>query len=289
MLQRIGLLLGVIILTCQIGFSQNHPAYVIFNKSGRKTSFSKMEKALLEKKFVFFGEFHNDPIAHWLQFSLLKSLYKKHGSNLIAGSEMFERDNQGLLDAFQKGVLTAKQFEDSCRLWTNYHTDYKPMLLFANENSIPWIATNIPRKFASQVFKKGIQSLDTLSSEQKKWICPLPFPLDTTLLQYAALMDAEMHMGPNFVWAQAIKDATMAYSIFQSLKPTSVFYHLNGSYHSDYHQGILWYLSYYTKFDLNQMITISIVSQDDIQSLSKEYHGKADFIICVPETMTKTH
>lgn len=248
-----------------------------------------MEKALLEKKYVFFGELHNDPIAHWLQLNVLKALYGKHGANLMAGSEMFERDNHPLLEAYQHGTIDAKKFEDSCRLWANYKTDYKPMLVYANENKIPWIATNIPRRYASMVFKKGMQSLDSLPAQEKSWISPLPFPLDSTLSQYAALSDGEMHMGPNFVRAQAIKDATMGYFIYKSLKPNTVFYHLNGSYHSDYHQGILWYLQHYSGAKPEEMITVSTVSQERISKLDKEFYGKADFIICVPENMTKTH
>jgi hypothetical protein len=113
--------------------------------------------------------------------------------------------------------------------------------------------------------------------------------LDTTLSQYAALSDGEMHMGPNFVRAQAVKDATMAFSINENLNLKSVFYHLNGAYHSDFHQGILWYLQHYSDAKLEEMITISAVSQLDILSLDDEHLGKADFIICVPESMTKTH
>jgi uncharacterized iron-regulated protein len=272
-----------------LGLSQDNPAYVIYNKAGKKVSFSKMEKAVLSKKYIFFGEQHNDPIAHWLQFQILESLFEKHKSNLMAGSEMFERDNQAVINRYLNNQIDEKKFQDSCRLWTNFETDYKPMLDFAKQNHIPWIATNIPRKFASQVFKKGVLSLDSLSIEQKKWICPLPFALDTTLSQYAALSDGEMHMGPNFVRAQAIKDATMALSIKENLNSKSVFYHLNGAYHSDFHQGILWYLQQYNGANLDEMITISTVSQLDISTLDEENRGKADFIICVPENMTKTH
>lgn len=272
-----------------LGLSQDNPAYVIYNKAGKKVSFSKMEKAVLSKKYIFFGEQHNDPIAHWLQFQILEALFEKHKSNLMAGSEMFERDNQAVINRYLNNQIDEKKFQDSCRLWTNFDTDYKPMLDFAKQNNIPWIATNIPRKFASQVFKKGVLSLDSLSNEQKKWICPLPFPLDTTLSQYAALSDGEMHMGPNFVRAQAIKDATMAFSIKENLKEKTVFYHLNGAYHSDFQQGILWYLQQYNGAKLDEMITISAVSQLDISALDEENKGKADFIICVPENMTKTH
>jgi len=281
------------LIVCLLGMStaytQDNPAYAIYTGNGKKATFRKMEKAVLTKKYVFFGELHNDPIAHWLQYEILTALYEKHGAALIAGSEMFERDNQDLVTAFQKGTLTEKQFEDSCRLWANYKTDYKPMLVYANENHIPWIATNIPRRYASIVYKKGIAALDTLPAQEKNWISPLPFPLDSTLSQYNALLDGQMHMGPNFVRAQSIKDATMGYSIFRSLQPNTVFYHLNGSYHSDFHQGILWYLRHYSGAAMADMITISTVSQKDLSRLEKEYLGKADFIIVVPETMTKTH
>lgn len=281
--------LSLLIFSFQWSFAQDNPAYVIFDAKGKKVSYSKMEKALLKKKFVFFGELHNNPVAHWLQLSVLEALYAVHGSNLIAGSEMFERDNQGILTDFQKGSVDAKKFEDSCRLWANYKTDYKPMLLFANEHNIRWVATNIPRRYASLVFKKGTSALDTLTALEKSWIAPLPFPVDTNLSQYKNLLENAMHNGVNFVNAQAIKDATMGNSIAGAMTPNTVFYHLNGSYHSDFHQGILWYLNQYGKFSLSDMITVSTVSQENLKKLDKEFIGKADFIICVPEKMTKTH
>ena len=276
------------LLFISVSFSQEK-AFVIYNSKGKKVSFAALEKVALQKEFVFFGELHNDPIAHWLQGELLKKLYGKHGTALLAGSEMFEQDNQAQVNAYLAGKLTEKQFKDSCRLWTNFDTDYKPMLDFAKMNQIPWIATNIPRRYASLVFKKGVNALDTLSDLQKSWMCPLPFPVDTTLSQYAALTDSEMHMGPNFVRAQAIKDATMAHFLLKNFSPGKIIYHLNGSYHSDFKQSILWYLNYYGKIDYSRMMTISTVSQTDISTLEKEYLGKADFIICVPEAMTKTH
>lgn len=269
--------------------AQDLPAYVVYTKNGKKTSFKKLEKASLEKEFVFFGELHNNPIAHWLQFELLKALYQKHDSSLVLGAEMFEADNQQGINDYLAGKIDEKNIKDHVRLWTNFTTDYKPILDYAKEENLSFIATNIPRKYASSVFKKGIQSLDTLKASEKAWICPLPFELDTTLSQYAALLDGEMHMGPNFVKAQAIKDATMGYFIAQHWKPGKVFYHLNGSYHSDFHQGILWYVQKYLNLSLSKFITISVVEQDDISTLEPEYLQKADFIICVPSTMTKTH
>jgi uncharacterized iron-regulated protein len=282
--------LSFLLIFAHSASAQDNPAYVIYTKNGKKTTFAKMEQALLEKQYVFFGELHDNPIAHWLQYLTLTALYEKHGQKLIAGSEMFEQDNQPVLTAFQQGKIDAKTFEDSCRLWTNYKTDYKPMLEYATTQHIPWIATNIPRRYASLVYKKGVKSLDSLSVQEKSWIAPQPFVVDTTLSQYAALTNGEMHMGKNFVYAQAIKDATMAHFIWKAMQPApnSVFYHLNGSYHSDFHQGILHYLQLQGA-DPKQMITVSTVSQDQVNKLDKEYLNKADFIIVVPATMPSTH
>lgn len=275
-------------------FTQDLPAYIIYTKKGKKTSYSKMKKELLTKKLVFFGELHDNPIAHWLEYEILKELHNKHQNNLICGSEMYERDNQDALNKYISGVYTEKKFKDSCRLWSNYKTDYQPLLDYiknGHDSTITktWVATNIPRKYASLVFKKGLKSLDSLSIKEKNWMCPLPFPVDTTLSQYASLLNGELHMGNNFVYAQAIKDATMGYFISKSLKENSVFYHINGCFHSDFTQGILWYVNYYSKIPLDQMITISVVTQSNISKLDKEFLGKADYIISIPETMTKTY
>ncbi len=270
-------------------FSQNKEAYVIFDAKGKKVSYQKMEKSILKKKFVFFGELHNDAIAHWLQHELLISLYQKHGSDLIAGSEMFERNQQNYIDLYLQGKLNEKELEDSTKMWSNFKTDYLPMLIYAKENSIPWIATNTVRKYASLVYKKGRESLDSVPEIEKTLFAPSNFPVDVTLSQYDNLLKEFTHAGPNFVYAQAIKDATMGESIVKAMKENSVFYHLNGSYHTDFYQGIMWYVQAYGNYNLNEMTSISTVNQTSLKKLDSEHLGKADFIICTPKLMTKTH
>jgi uncharacterized iron-regulated protein len=283
------LLVVTLFLSFKIVFSQDFQAYTVFTKTGKKSSFQKAINESLKKDFIFFGELHNNPIAHWLQLEMALQLENRHKNNLQVGFEMFERDNQQAINNYLNGKIETKYLKDSVRLWSNYQTDYKPIVDFAKEKNIACIATNIPRKYASLVFKKGMQALDSLSAEELKWICPLPFPLDTNLSQYAALLDGNMHMGKNFVKAQAIKDATMGHSIAKNWKKGKIHLHLNGSYHSDFFQGIIWYLKHYASISDYQIITISVVEQTDISKLEKEYLGKADYIICVPENMTKTH
>ncbi len=269
-------------------FAQKKAAYQLYSAKGKKVSYKKMMKQLRKGDIILFGESHNDPIGHWLQFEVAQDL---HESQKIAiGAEMFERDNQVALTQYLTKEIDRKALDSLVRLWNNYSTDYEPLIEFAKANYIPVIATNIPRKYASMVFKNGLESLEALPEEEQAWIAPLPIKFDIELPGYKnmlTMMGGAAHSGENFPKAQAIKDATMAFSILENYKSGTTFLHLNGSYHSDNYEGILWYLQQ-EKPTLNY-VTISTVFQKDISKLEKEYFGKADFIICVPETMTKTY
>jgi uncharacterized iron-regulated protein len=265
---------------------QQKPAYVLYNAQGKKLAYGKMIKSLIKQDVVLFGELHNNPICHWLELEVTKSCLSAR--ELVLGAEMFEQDNQSALNLYLNGKMTEKGLDSAARLWKNYKTDYAPLVNLAKENKLKFIATNIPRKFASLVSKGGFESLDNLSADEKTWLAPLPILYDPELPGYVKMktMMAE-HKMPNMAKAQAIKDATMAYFIFQNQKPSGLFIHYNGSYHSEYFEGISWYLK---KSNPNLRIaTIASVSQDEINSLLPEHIGKADYIICVESDMTSTY
>lgn len=267
-------------------FAQNKPAYVLYNSKGKKVSYAKMIKVLNEKELVLFGEFHDNPISHWLQLEVTKELSQM--SELVLGAEMIESDNQKELNAYLSGSIDFNQFNTTARLWSNYETDYAPLVDYAKENNLPFIATNVPRRYARMVNKGGFTSLDTLSAEEKGWIATLPIPFDSSLPTYQKIVEMMGdHATPDFVKAQAIKDATMAYFITKEWDPTKKFIHYNGAFHSDYYEGIGWYVNKYNP-DIH-IGTISTVSQSDNRKLEDEHLGKADFIICVDENMTSTH
>lgn len=280
--------LMTIVLFSGSSLSQNERAFIIYNSKGKKVSYKKMQKAALQQEYVFFGEYHDNPIAHWLQYEMTVAMFNHHGQNLQLGFEMFERDQQMLLNEYMKNLVNDQTFEDSCRLWPNYGTDYKPIIMYAKQNNIFCNADNIPRRYASLLFKRGRQALDSLTQDDKAYIAPLDFEVDSTLSQYAALKEMEQHMGGSHMMeAQAIKDATMAHFILLHKKDNNVVLHFNGAYHSDYYQGIVWYIRQ-AKPEA-KITTISTVTQVNISKLDEENKGKADFIICIPETMTRTH
>jgi len=269
-----------------IALAQQKPAYILYNAEGKKVSYKKMIKQLAKKDIVLFGEFHNNAISHWLELAVAKDLAENR--NLIFGAEMFEADNQQPLNDYLAGKITAKGLDSSARLWSNYKTDYAPIVNFAKEKNAPFIATNIPRRYASLVSKKGFEGLDTLSALEKTWMAPLPMDYDANLPGYVKMLEMMGgHGGANMPKAQATKDATMAYFILQHFKPGSLFIHYNGSFHSDNYDGINWYLK--RKQPNLKYATITTVSQKNIKELLAENKGKADFIICVDEDMTNTY
>ena len=271
------------IFLCGEGFSQE--AFAFFTQNGKRTSYRKLLRKSKKADIVLFGEYHNNPIAHWLEVKLTKDLLGKR--SLILGAEMFERDNQDALDGYLEGTIDQKGLDSLARLWKNYKTDYKPWVDLAKREKLPIVATNIPRKYANLVYKKGLQALDTLPSAERKWIVSLPFPYDGNLSQYEKMKKMARHNPENLPMAQAIKDATMAESIETHYKKGSLFLHLNGSYHSDFFQGIYWYLR--RRNPNLKILTISTLSQSNLKKLSSEAYGQADFILVVDEDMTGSY
>ena len=266
--------------------AQDKPAYILYNAKGKKVSFKKMIKNLQQKDVVLFGEFHDNPISHWLELEVAKEL--KQYRDLVLGAEMFEQDNQQALDLFLKGTINDKGLDSMARLWKNYKTDYAPLVMLAKENKIAFAATNVPRRYASLVAKGGFEALDTISAMEKSWMAPLPIDYDSTLPCYKNMLNMMPgHSGSNIPRAQAIKDATMAHFILKYYQPGKLLLHYNGAYHSENYEGILWYLKK-KRPDL-KYATITTVSQKDIHKLLAENKGKADYIVCVDEDMTTTY
>ncbi len=278
-------------LSVSILLGQEKAAYQIFDRDGQITTYAAMLSASKDSEVVLFGEIHNNPIAHWLQYELSKDLFMSFGPDLVFGAEMFEADDQIVMDEYFNGWIMERHFKAKAKLWNNYATDYRPLVELARENELSFIATNIPRRYAAMVHSGGFEALEDLSDQGKTYIAPLPVPYDPELPGYKAMLEMEgvpAHGMENFPKAQAIKDATMAHFIIQNLPPEGVFIHFNGAYHSNNDEGIVWYLHQYANEPLSVM-TVSTVEQEGTEQLDERHQGLADFIIVVPATMTKTY
>jgi hypothetical protein len=203
------LLLTLTLSLVLVAFKSDKDAYRIFDTKGKPTQYAKMLEAASAADVVLFGEQHDNPINHWLQQELTKDLF----------------DDQIVVNEYLSGAITEKTFKDECKLWTNFGSDYKPLLDFAKKNKVKFIATNVPRRYANMVYSRGLEKLDSIEPEARRWMAPLPIPYDKTLKCYQDIFTAAKgHGGENLPKSQAIKDATMDVHPLQRFLPQRQFY-----------------------------------------------------------------
>lgn len=262
-------------------------AYRLFDNSGAEVDFTTMIDSLAKADVVFIGENHNCPISHWMELEVTRALFDRHGKKLMMGEEMMEADNQLIFDEYLSGLTSYDRFEAEARLWDNYSTDYYPTIYFAKENGIPFVATNIPRRYANAVSSNGLKCLENFSNEAKTYMPPLPIPYEAdnsemeekfgAMMMFSRRSPEEMQL---LAEAQALKDATMAWFIAKNMKSDTKFLHINGSMHSDNNDGIIPYLLKYRPG--TKTATVTARRQDEIDKIDPDYLGAADFYIVVP-------
>lgn len=283
------LLLAIMLVMTTVSQAQDLPGYAIFNQKGKSVNFGKMIKQLQQADIILFGELHNDAVVHWLELQVLKAIHAK--SEVVVGAEMFESDDQVILDEYMAGTIKHSHFTTEAKIWKNYATDYKPLVDYAKENEIPFVATNIPRRYASLVSREGLQALDKLSDEAKGWIAPLPIQVDIGLPGYRWMIETMGSHSPgdpaDMARSQASKDATMAHFITNNLVPGSKFLHYHGTFHSNNFEGIYYYLT--RKNPELKIMTIASVNQSSLDKLESENLGLASFVLVVPEDSPKTY
>lgn len=290
---KIRISIFLITVFISVGVAQDKPAYQLFKNNGKPAKYEKMIKDLAKSDMVFFGEYHTNPISHWMQLEMSKSFFEIKGDKLFFGAEMFENGNQLVLNEYLDGLYAEdKMIPEITQMWENYKTDYKPLLDFAKENDLRFIATNIPRRYASMINKKGIEALGELSPEARAMIGPdLEEYFDPTVKAYAEMADMMGgHAPPNMLniqTAQAAKDATMAHFSLKNFNAGDFLFHFQGSYHSNHEQGIIWWID---KIRPGLTIkSVTTVTQTEWNEMTEDEKSTiANYIIVVADGMTQS-
>lgn len=292
-------------LMSHFSFSQDAPKvvigkkdYVIYSvKDGKKVKPEQIVEDLENADVLFFGEEHNDSIAHQLQLQLFMEMYERFGDKAIVSMEMFDRDVQYIMDEYLSGLIKKSYFLKDSRKWTNYK-DYEPMVEFAKLKGLSVLCANAPFRYVNVATKKGLQGLMKLSDQAKKALAPLPYNFADGA--YKAKLDALMGHDPNdpdskpaydMIPGQSLWDATMAYSIFQmrQKRKDSKILHLNGRFHTDERYGIVERLA---EFDpTTKVLVISLVGGDENFPKVKldDYSKNGDYIIFTDPKVAKSY
>lgn len=279
------LLLPMLLLASALQ-AQVLPVYALFDAQGRAIGHKHLVKKVTAADIILFGELHNNAVAHWLQLELARTL--ADAGPLVLGAEMFERDDQATLDRYLRSEIDLDALDTLARLWKNHRSDYHPLVELARTRNLPFVASNVPRRLARAVNKGGFEALDTVAVSEQPWMAQLPIPFDPELPRYKHMLTMMGDHGtPNTVKAQALKDATMARSIAEHARSGVRFLHFNGSFHSDYYEGIGWYLQ--RAVPQLKRCTIATVTQAQLERLDVEHLGKADIILVVHADLPGTY
>ncbi len=286
-------LTAAIIMIWSIMMTAQNYDFKFFDSDLKSVQYRDILDQALKSDMVFFGEVHNSVVAHRLQLQLARDLSEAKGEKLVMGAEMFEADNQLIIDEYLADFFDDPRFEADARLWPNYRTDYRPLLQLAKSKGHRFIATNIPRRYASMVSRGGFDSLAKISPLARTYIADFPVLFDPEVTTYKTMilgLGENVHGGIepiNLAKAQAIKDATMAKFILKNYNKGDLFYHINGSWHSYNKEGIIWYINL-KRQDL-KIFLVTVVEADNIRNIPDNYLGKADVIIAIPKDSPRSY
>jgi len=126
---------------------------------GQAVSFSQMITDTEGAGVILVAETHDNKQHHELQLDVIRSLRAKK-IPLAIGLEMFQANNQKVLDEWVEGRMTEQAFKAVyARNWSYDWSLYRDIFIFARDNRIPLVALNIPKEIVFKVARQGFASL----------------------------------------------------------------------------------------------------------------------------------
>lgn len=292
--------------------------YRAFDPKGKPVTLQEIVASLDNADVLFVGETHNDPTAHQLEAELLRLADERFAQGaqrrraVALSMEMFERDVQTVVDEYLAGLITERHFLLSSRPWSNYETDYRPLVEYARTRGLPLIASNAPARYVSRVSAHGADSLRDLSLLAKSWLPSLPYPPasaayaekfnsfmsggasaasqpQTAASNAQAQTVANPHGSLHLLEAQTLRDASMAYSIAEYLKrhKEALVVQINGTFHSEQRLGVPEQLNHYRP--KTRAIVVTIVPGENYPNFDAESMGPlGDFVIITDPSVPRS-
>lgn len=217
-------------------------------KAGATRTWPELLDALAKHDVVFLGETHVDDTTHQVELHVLEQLLARRQGKVVLSMEMFERDEQPVLDDYLAGRIDEATFVQRAHVWQNYRTAYRPLIEAAKAAKIPVVAANFPgslrRAFAGDDAKAALAAL---APEQRALIPAEIFPASAA---YWERVDRAVrgHMGigggggtpeERLYETQNLWDNAMGDNVAKAraANPDSLVLHIAGGFHVAYRDG----------------------------------------------------
>lgn len=243
--------------------------YILLNQSKQPVTLETVISQLKKADVVVIGEYHGNHASHLLEMQILAGLYRQN-PQLLLSMEMFNRDQQNILNDYLDGLIGEAYLVDEAPAWSNYVASYRPLVEFAKSHFIDVIAANASADTVRCIGREGESYTGKLSDDEKLQIARQPFaeipgykkPFYDFLEQTRPLPAARKH---NSYLAQITRDNTMAESIYQAWlnHPNHQIVHINGTFHSQNHLGTVAALK-----RLNPNLNIQVITPVHVEEFN---------------------
>jgi len=142
---------------------------ILHTRTGHYISRPDLYTALSYYPLVYVGEQHDNPAAHRLQLEILKAMQERHPGEVALGMEMFNHEQQAVLDRWVSGELGEKEFLRESQWFENWGMDialYRDLLEFCRAQQIPVIGLNVPGPLGRKVSMTPLDQLDAETRAQ---------------------------------------------------------------------------------------------------------------------------
>jgi uncharacterized iron-regulated protein len=205
---------------------QDHPGAIrvgdiIETGTGRIIPAAVLMADLAEVRVIYVGETHSSREDHRVQLEVLKGLYARNPSVVLA-LEMFPREAQSLLDQYAQGLITEEEFLRQVKwdqVWGYPFPLYRSLLSWARDHRIRIVGLNAPREIVSKIAQSGLAGLD--AGERNR--VAQDFHRDDPKHQAYLRRQYDQHMKGNitdfntFLEAQLAWEETMAETLAKTL------------------------------------------------------------------------
>lgn len=257
---------------------------LIDSQTGKIIDLKTLAQNLQDTDVIFIGEYHGNQASHLLEMQLQSALFELRPQQLLS-MEMFNRDQQTILNRYLDNEIGEKYLMNKAPAWPNYAGSYRPMIEFAKEHFIPVIAANASADIVRCIGRYGQGYIDLLPENEKHWLAQSPFENNENYqTKFYDFMDTMRKMDDDHKQssyaAQLARDNTMAESILNALDehPGFQLIHVNGSFHSEERLGTVALLQK-RRPDLKiAVITPIRVEDPEKPKWSQEDLLKGDFI-----------
>ncbi len=207
--------------------------------------FSKITEEMKNARLLIIGEDHVQLSLLTLQLQTLENLHKAN-ANLVLAMEMFNTEQQHLLDDFMDNHITMdilkQKYDTSSEGFPLEH--YGKLLEKAKKLRVPVKGIIIPRGQAAKVVRDGLESLDGPESVFPSKLVILGHDrhkayFEALIRQSAPMMSTGFSLD-RFFLAQIVKDSSMAYNISKILlqNPEVWVIAIMGKGHMEYGYGV---------------------------------------------------